>query len=78
MIQDLLEKYRKQEPKKFGDTHQEKCYPVSAVIEMLEFAQKQGQPLPIDNVSNHRELLIAYEMKLWIKPTPTMIKATEL
>lgn len=40
MIQELLDKYKDQKPIKFGENHMEKCYPVSAVIAMLE-EQKQ-------------------------------------
>jgi hypothetical protein len=36
MINELLNKYKDQQPKTFGDNHIEKSYPASAVISMLE------------------------------------------
>jgi hypothetical protein len=41
MIQELLEKYKDQSPRYYGVDFIEKCYPVSAVISMLE-EQKQA------------------------------------
>jgi len=38
---ELLTKYKDQQPKMFGD-HQEKCYPVSAVLDMLIIYRNQG------------------------------------
>lgn len=63
MIQELLEKYRNQEPKKFGEHHQEKCYPVSAVIEMIEIALKQGQNLPLADVVGSKKVSIIDNLK---------------
>ena len=47
------------------------------LIEEIQKALKQGQTLPLVDVSNQRELLIAYELKLWINPTKEQIEISE-
>lgn len=53
MINELLSKYKEQKPKTFGENHMERCYPVSAVISMLEEQSKQlRQPLVSGSVAD--------------------------
>lgn len=47
MINELLSKYKDQKAKTFGENHIEKCYPVSAVIAMLEEQAKQLRQPPV-------------------------------
>jgi len=52
--------------------------PISLMcIEAKNLVLRQVKKLNIDDVSNQRELLIAYELKLWINPTKEQIEISE-
>jgi phage replication-related protein YjqB (UPF0714/DUF867 family) len=42
MLNDLLEKYKDKKPAQYGESHQEKSYPVSAVIAIYEGGKEEG------------------------------------
>jgi hypothetical protein len=71
---EIIKKYKK-------DRHIQDNYKLDEdemyLIEEIQKALKQGQTLPLVDVSNQRELLIAYELKLWINPTKEQIEISE-
>jgi hypothetical protein len=62
MINELLSKYKDQKPKTFGENHMERCYPVSAVIAMLEEQSQQLRQPPVSGSLrfSEREVDFAY------------------
>jgi hypothetical protein len=49
MINELLAKYKDQKKRTYGEDFEERCYPVSAVIAMLEEQAKELKK-PVDGI----------------------------
>lgn len=55
-ITEILSKYQHQKPKDFGD-YMERCYPVSAVMDMLKAYSDQNTNPLIDEIAKLKQLI---------------------
>jgi hypothetical protein len=68
MINELLRKYVGQKPKTYGDSFEERCYPASAVIAMLEEQAKElSNPVESNLIVLDKEKLIQKIQEHWDK-----------